>query len=91
MKNYAENQAYFTKMLVNEENTYRNIKPIGMGKWGIFFIVIGSILVTSFNSFNENHFLSLKTCWDGAGDTWTCGKCGVSNYNWQIGCKNGCK
>ena len=27
--------------------------------------------------------------WDGAGDTWTCSKCGKSNYNWQMGCSCG--
>lgn len=34
--------------------------------------------------FSANHC----SAWDGAGDTWTCGKCGKSNYTWQNSCTN---
>jgi len=50
-----------------------------------FFCVFGICFAT-----NENASHHEKTHWDGAGDTWTCRKCGTTNYNWQASC-GGCK
>lgn len=58
-----------------ERRSTLNQRPLTKTKSFLFLALAGLTLVTA-NCF----------AWDGAGDTWTCGNCGKSNYTWQNSC-----
>lgn len=76
-----------------EEGLY-NIRIQGSeSKWFVkfFFLLIGFLtlfLIHTFHIHADTRVPIQIFEWDGAGDTWTCGNCGSSNYKWQMSCSN---
>jgi len=76
-----------------EEKIYgsRRFKKICIGPLTAFVMIFSCISLWGVQCFiNDKGEWEEKNEWDGAGDTWTCKKCGTKNYNWQISC-GGCR
>lgn len=85
---------YFKKSLCeDEERIYvkQRFRKIRISPIVAFLMVFSCISLWGAQCFmGDKGKLEERHEWDGAGDTWTCKKCGTKNYNWQISC-GGCR
>lgn len=70
-----------------EEQQYMNLPKIYITP-KIAALMVGVFFLFCTGRAFTNELTESPSCWDGAGDQWTCGNCGTSNYKWQTSCSS---
>ena len=70
-----------------EESKYNHIKKIEISKKTAVLMTISFFLMSCAKAFCVEVVPDV-TCWDGAGNKWTCSNCGRENYCWEMSCNN---
>lgn len=76
----------------DEEKSYHRQGESRISEKKLILMFFAFITVTLTAFVGAESTPSKKFCceshWDGAGDTWTCSRCGTSNYYWEVTCNN---
>lgn len=76
-----------------EEKQYYGNQSCGNSTTQLLKFLVMGLLILFMGIFTQAEALPCKKIvheshWDGAGDQWTCGNCGTTNYKWQMSCSN---
>lgn len=91
-KNKKIDEVILKTFCEQEEDSYEHVGRVYIQKKKrnmLFFLMMAFLFLygISLNA-HSFHLKHIDCTWDGAGDTWTCGNCGSSNYKWQMSCSN---